>query len=519
MAKLYGKGTITEIVKGKKYRLALSAGKDPMSGLVYKVPSKVPDEAFAIDDDGNPVKPRITYGNATPEQKANYSAWQTPVTYLRHQETFLGTKRQAQLRIEEIRRELENGKAPNADRITFAEWCEQYLSTREDLGKHRKGTLKKDRSHSKHLVKHLGSMRLADITPAVVSAFYISMRKEGASENAVLEYHRLLKRVIKSAFDNDLITRNPMNRVETPKNPKPKRNSLSTEDARRMGAIVTAGTLTSNEVCVFLGLSLGARLGEVLGLTWGHIDLNGEKPFIHIVQQHTRYGERTALKTDADDNPVGRIVPLDASTTAVLRSWKATQRTLLNELGIEQGTGTPVITNALGTWTSHSKFEKWWRDFCVRNGFGKWVAVDSKPIVELEVGCDASAYPDCIIEWRSAAGWHCDENGRRYSRTHKRPTIKRHYEGLSYHELRHTHFTMRLASGMDIPTAQALGGWSTPAMLMNVYAHPVNENIWNAAGFMDKLTEANQSEEAYRSDQQSPSSDILSAAKQGRRTA
>ena len=93
-----------------------------------------------------------------------------------------------------------------------------------------------------------------------------------------------------------------------------------------------------------------------------------------------------------------------------------------------------------------------------------------------------------IIEWRDAEGWHCDENGRRYSRTYKRPVIKRHYEGLNYHELRHTHFTMRLASGMDIPTAQALGGWSTPAMLMNVYAHPVNENIWNAAGFMDKLS-------------------------------
>ena len=51
MAKLYGKGTITEIVKGKKYRLALSAGKDPMSGLMYKTPGKVPDDAFAIDDE------------------------------------------------------------------------------------------------------------------------------------------------------------------------------------------------------------------------------------------------------------------------------------------------------------------------------------------------------------------------------------------------------------------------------------------------------------------------------------
>lgn len=489
MAKLYGKGTITEIVKGKKYRLALSAGKDPMSGLVYKTPSKVPDNAFAIDTDGKPVKPRITYGKATQEQRSAYSTWQTPVAYLRHQETFLGTKRQAQLRIEEIRRELENGRAPNTDRITFAEWCEQYLSTREDLGKHRIGTLKKDRSHSKHLVKHLGSMRLADITPAVVSAFYISLKKEGTSENAVLECHRLLKRVMKSAFDNDLITKNPMNRVETPKNPKPKRNSLNTEDARRMGAIITTGTLKSNEVCVFLGLSLGARLGEVLGLTWGHIDLDGERPFIHIVQQHKRYGERTALKTDADDNPVGRIVPLDASTAAVLHAWKACQRTLLNGLGIEQGTSTPVITNALGTWTSHSKFEKWWRDFCVRNGFGQWVSEDGKPIIELTIGDDAETHPDCIIEWRDAEGWHCDESGRRFSRTYKRPGIKRHYEGLNYHELRHTHFTMRLASEMDIPTAQALGGWSTPAMLMNVYAHPVSENIWNAAGFMDKLSE------------------------------
>lgn len=116
MGKLYGKGTIIEIVKGKKYRLALSTGKDPMFGLIYKLPERVPDNAFAIGDDGKPVKPRVVFGEASPEEKAAYTTWQTPVVYLRHQETFLGTKRQAQLRIEDIRRELESGKAPKPTR-------------------------------------------------------------------------------------------------------------------------------------------------------------------------------------------------------------------------------------------------------------------------------------------------------------------------------------------------------------------------------------------------------------------
>ena len=106
----------------------------------------------------------------------------------------------------------------------------------------------------------------------------------------------------------------------------------------------------------------------------------------------------------------------------------------------------------------------------------------------MTVGDDVLLYEGCVIEWRDADGWPCDANGKRYSRSYKRPKIERHYNGLKYHELRHTHFTMRLAAGMDIPTAQALGGWSTPDVLMTVYAHPVAQNVWDSVGFMDKLT-------------------------------
>lgn len=443
MARLYGKGTVTEIVKGKKYRIALSAGKDPVSGR-----------------------------------------------YLRVQETFLGTKRQAQLRIEEIRRELESGKAPNADKVTFAEWCEKYLTMRESTGKYRPATLKLDRSRSKHLIAGLGDVRIADITPAVVDSLYASMRKNGTGDTTMQQVHKLLKRIMRYAVDNDLIIRNPVDRVETPKKPKPHREALSNDEARRLGELVTAGTPTANKVCVYLGLSLGARLGEVLGLTWGHVVLDGNRPFAHIIQQHTQDNRRTALKTDKDENPVGRVVPLDSSTVAVLKAWKSEQVKQLNVLGVEQGTATPIITSAHGQWLDHSKFSKWWRCFCVDNGFGRWLADDGRAVIDLRIGDNTELYPadSYLIEWRDSDGWPCDEKGKRYSRSYKRPKIKRHYDGLNYHELRHTHFTMRLAAGMDIPTAQALGGWSTPTVLLNTYAHPTPENVWAAAGFMDELT-------------------------------
>ena len=445
MAKqLYGRGSIEEIIKGKKYRIQQPAGKDPVTGK-----------------------------------------------YVRIRETFKGTKRQAEMRLEQIRRELEQGKALNADKITIAEWLERYLSTRESMGKLRPNTLRRDRVLSKHILRGLGVVLVVDLTPAMVNEFYATMRDSGVGDTTVKQCHRLLKTVMKQAVNNDLILRNPVERADTPKNPKPSRQSLSVEDANRLSELCTAGTPTANKTAVYLALATGARLGEVLGLTWGNVMLDGERPFVHFVQQFTEQGELAPLKTDKDDDPnPGRIVPLDASTIAVLMAWKPIQREQLNVLGLEQGTATPIITNQLGKNTNHSRFQRWWRDsFCVPNGFVRYVTEDGREIVTLTIGDDASLYPGCLVEWCKPTGWPCDESGKAYSRSYKRPKVKRCYDGLHFHALRHTHFSLRLASGMDTITAQYLGGWSTPAMLMNVYAHPIAENIWKSAGFMDALKE------------------------------
>lgn len=440
MAKLYGKGTLIEIERGKKYRIKFSGGKDPITGKYRQVT-----------------------------------------------ETFLGTKRQAELRVEQIRRELESGRRIDADKIAFADWCEEYLSNREKMGKCRPATLKRDRGLSKHLLRGLGDALVVDITPSMVNTLYASMHDNDIGDTTVRQCHRLLKAIMKSAVNNDIIMRNPVDRADTPRNPKPNRQSLGIEDANRLGMICASGTPTANKTAVYLGLALGARIGEVLGLEWRHVELRGDRPFVHICQQFTEELETAPLKTDKDDNPVGRIVPIDAPTVAVLKAWKTVQRCQLNELGIEQCGDTPVITNQLGTFTSHTRFQRWWRSFCVDNRFGRLVTEDGREVVTLTIGDDATLYDGCYIQWRDADGWPCDANGKRFSRSYHKPKVKSKYDGLHFHALRHTHFSMRMASGMDIPTAQALGGWSTPSMLLNVYAHPIAENVWASAGFMDKL--------------------------------
>ena len=56
-----------------------------------------------------------------------------------------------------------------------------------------------------------------------------------------------------------------------------------------------------------------------------------------------------------------------------------------------------------------------------------------------------------------------------------------------FHELRHTHFTLRLDNGTSIPVAMALGGWKSSRMLYETYIHATPEKIWDEEDFMDSV--------------------------------
>ena len=82
------------------------------------------------------------------------------------------------------------------------------------------------------------------------------------------------------------------------------------------------------------------------------------------------------------------------------------------------------------------------------------------------------------------------EQGRaiRYVDSHGIPRIKRTgYEGLKFHELRHTQATLLISNGADIKTVQNRLGHSTAALTMDIYAHAIEQNDREAADEIGEL--------------------------------
>lgn len=481
-----GDGTIYEIVPGVKYKLVIYWLKDPNTDKprrrteVFEGTYKQAVRRIEAMHNEKKLMSEVALMGVNLDELEQYGL---------AEKTIFANRMSAR----EVAIELEKRKLEEAQSIRFSMWCEKYLSTREKLGERRKNTLDKDRTHSKHLLRYLADMKLVDITPETVRGIYADMRDGGMGDESLISCHGLLKRIMRDAYENDRVQRNIMDKVKQPeRTTEVKRGKLEPEEASRLIQLILQDELTGYKVAVFLGIAIGARVGEILGLEWRHIDLDEQRPNIQVLQQHNRHKKRTPLKTEKNGNAKGRKVPIDESTAAVLRAWKSQQRTLLNNLGIEQTPNTPVIVNSVGNWVTHSDLRRWFCTFCVRNGYGRWLAEDGREIVELDIDDPlASMYEseEYLILWRRD-GWYCDENGNRYSRSNPNPNkkLKRKYDGLRFHWLRHTHFSMRLADGQDIPTCQALGGWSDPRVLMTVYAHPLDEKVWASAGFMDKLS-------------------------------
>ena len=61
------------------------------------------------------------------------------------------------------------------------------------------------------------------------------------------------------------------------------------------------------------------------------------------------------------------------------------------------------------------------------------------------------------------------------------------FEGLRFHELRHTQATQLLANGVDLKTVQDRMGHANGAITLNWYAHAVPENDEKAAQLVGEI--------------------------------
>lgn len=176
-------------------------------------------------------------------------------------------------------------------------------------------------------------------------------------------------------------------------------------------------------ISVRLATETGMRRWEVFGLTWGSVDLH--QRCARASQSLTVEGRIKEPKTRAGERTVG----FTSDGAKHLALWKQRQAVELMKLGIKQDDSTPVCCSDAGTCYDLPNFERWWRRFRARYGF----------------------------------------------------------EGLKFHELRHTQATQLLASGVDIKTVQERLGHPNAAITLTWYAHTIPENDRKAADLIGEL--------------------------------
>jgi integrase len=130
-----------------------------------------------------------------------------------------------------------------------------------------------------HIIPALGEIPVQKLTPQQVQKYYtMLMNKKNLSANSVKKHHDFLKTALKLAVQQDIILRNPLERVEPPRCKKKDIEFYSKGNLIKLLQLVKDNRL---EIIVYLGILLGLRREEICGLQWNSIDFDKRVISIH----------------------------------------------------------------------------------------------------------------------------------------------------------------------------------------------------------------------------------------------
>jgi integrase len=121
-----------------------------------------------------------------------------------------------------------------------------------------------------HIVPALGRMKLKNLTPVHLQAFYRDRLDAGLSPRTVQYLHVLLHRSLKQGMRWNLVPRNVAEAVDPPKVHRKEMRPLSPEEAR---VLLQAAQENRIEALYVLAVHCGLRQGELLALRWDDVDL------------------------------------------------------------------------------------------------------------------------------------------------------------------------------------------------------------------------------------------------------
>lgn len=252
-----------------------------------------------------------------------------PVTGRRRQKwhTVQGTKRDAQRRLTELLKELQDGAYVEPSSETLGAYLARWL---RDYAKPslRQTTYESYESVARiHIVPAIGHLRLDRLKPTHLQQLYASRlaggradgREGGLSPRTVRYMHAIIREALKHAVKWGLLARNVADAVDPPRMARQELQAWSPADAQRFLAATQDDRLYP---LYLMAITTGMRRGELLGLRWQDVDLDAGTLTIRHTLVHTNAG---LVSQEPKTDRSRRSMPIPQAAVEALRRHRITQ--------------------------------------------------------------------------------------------------------------------------------------------------------------------------------------------------
>jgi integrase len=206
---------------------------------------------------------------------------------------------------------------PILGKLRFIDYAERWIAERPGL---RPRTADLYRwLLNRYLTPELGPIRLGDLTPLVVRRWRATLLDEGVSPTMVAKAYRLLRAILNTAVDDDIIDRNPCRIRGGGDEKAPERPTLSVAQVQQLAMLVPPRWSAFITVKAFGAL----RWGEITALRRCDVDLEGGSVRVRAAYVELSDGslERGQPKSPASKRPVSLPTPVVEMLRAHLATY------------------------------------------------------------------------------------------------------------------------------------------------------------------------------------------------------
>lgn len=273
------------------------------------------------------------------------------------------TKTEARRKLKELLRDYEDGLSIGPYGYTVADavrdWLAFGLSGRDGATVEKCTILA-----NTHVVPALGARKLRELSADDVDK-WLADKAKTLSTRTLEEVRSVLKRAITRAQARDKVKRNVVLLCEVPQGRQGRPSkSLTLVQAE---ALLVAARGSSLHAYIVLSLLIGARTEELRALTWSHVDLDSDPPFIRVWRSVRAGGDTKTRKSR-------RTLALPQRCVDVLREHRERQAEIRRAAGSRWRDNDLVFPSQVGTPSDASHVRRSFRRVVEAAGLnpGEW---------------------------------------------------------------------------------------------------------------------------------------------------